>query len=202
MRKFSRDMAHRGSKTVWIGRAQRMDDVIRHAAESKSRVRVIVNDGDMRDANDPHAKASVVRGRLLDPVEWTIRAYDSKTGECLLVRGPQAVRAIDQFDAPMLGTMTPEQVDRHGKVFSRDPAVRRAVLNRAGGRCEFCLTPGFLTPSGEVFLETHHIVPLSKGGADVVENVAAICANHHREAHCGAAAEAIREHLLVVAAGA
>ena len=34
-------------------------------------------------------------------------------------------------------------------------------------------------------METHHIVPLSEGGSDGDDNVAALCPNHHREAHYG-----------------
>jgi predicted HNH restriction endonuclease len=55
-------------------------------------------------------------------------------------------------------------------------------------------------PNGQVFLETHHIIPLSEGGGDVITNVAALCPNHHREAHHGSQAELIRAHLLEVAA--
>lgn len=47
-----------------------------------------------------------------------------------------------------------------------------------------------------MFLETHHIIPLSKGGADTIYNVAAICPNHHREAHYGQNADVIRDKLL------
>ena len=49
---------------------------------------------------------------------------------------------------------------------------------------------------GKVFLETHHIVPLGEKGKDVIENVAAICPNHHREAHHGAARKTIQRELL------
>ena len=58
-----------------------------------------------------------------------------------------------------------------------------------------------MTGAGEVFLETHHIVPLSEGGADSVKNAAAVCPNHHREAHYGASAAVIRDFLLEVASG-
>ena len=91
-------------------------------------------------------------------------------------------------------------MDVHGKAFVRSAAVRAAVLARAKGRCEYCGKPGFATTLGEVFLETHHIVPFSKGGKDMISNGAAVCPNHHREAHHGAKAALIRDHLLEVAA--
>ena len=49
---------------------------------------------------------------------------------------------------------------------------------------------------GGVYLETHHVIPLSEGGSDTQRNVAALCANHHREAHHGARAPEIRDFLL------
>jgi predicted HNH restriction endonuclease len=46
--------------------------------------------------------------------------------------------------------------------------------------------PGFKTSRGPIYLETHHAIPLSLGGADTPDNVIALCPNHHREAHHGA----------------
>lgn len=199
MRQRSQELARRGAKAVWIKRAARMDDAIRFAVESKALVRVIVNDGDMRKADDPEARASVVHGRLLDPLPWTITKYNPGTGAAILVRGAAVVGLVDQFDVEPPGSPAPETVDIHGKAFRRSPAVRAAVLVRASGRCEFCGSPGFVTAAGQLFLETHHIVPLSEDGADVVTNAAALCANHHREAHFGAGASVIREFLLEIA---
>jgi len=199
MRKTSREHVARKSKDVWIKRSARMDDAIRLAFEAKAKVRVIVNDGDMRTANDPKAKASVVRGRLLDPVPWSIKQYDAKSGQCVLVRGDVDALAVDQFQVQPPGDTEPERVDVHGMAFVRSAAVRAAVLIRAKKRCEFCGQPGFVTKGGGVFLETHHIIPLSEGGADTVENAAAVCPTHHREAHHGASAAVIRDFLLEVA---
>jgi predicted HNH restriction endonuclease len=36
-----------------------------------------------------------------------------------------------------------------------------------------------------VYADVHHIEPLSEGGEDVLENVACLCAAHHREIHVG-----------------
>jgi hypothetical protein len=194
-------MSKQGSKALWIKRAAAMDDAIRFAFERKARIRVLVNDGEMRTSTDPSQKASSVRARLLDPLPWRIQSYDIKTGETVLVRGVEQAPKIDQFDLPELGSTVPKTVDSRGTAFVRDPAVRHAVLERAAGRCEYCFVPGFITTTGAVFLETHHIVPLSDGGADTVANVAAVCPNHHREAHYGTSAPVIRDFLLVVASG-
>jgi 5-methylcytosine-specific restriction enzyme A len=199
MRKESITLAARGAKSIWVKRAACVDAMIQTAVNERLRVRTIINDGHMRDSLDPQAKASTVKNRYLDPIPWTITSYNSATGQCTLTRGGKALTSVDQFDIPDLAATSPERVDRFGKAFARDPAVRSAVLKRANGRCEYCDTPGFALPDGSFFLETHHIVPLSESGPDHVTNVAALCPNHHREAHYGAAAHVIRAYLLAVA---
>ncbi|MCH9809564.1 MAG: HNH endonuclease [Alphaproteobacteria bacterium] len=62
-----------------------------------------------------------------------------------------------------------------------------------------CEVPGcdygtFQLPSGETYVEVHHILPLSEGGEDSLKNAACVCANHHREAHYGS------KHLEITAA--
>jgi predicted HNH restriction endonuclease len=83
-----------------------------------------------------------------------------------------------------------------GMAYIRNPALRAQALERAKGVCEYCAAPGFRMSDGRVFLETHHIVPLREGGTDSEDNIAAICPNHHREAHHGTRALEIRQTLL------
>ena len=201
LRELAEDLRSRNSKHLWIERAKKMDEALMMAANAKARLRVIINDGDMRDIDDPEEKASVVRGRMLDPLPWTIVSYSRQTGDAVLRRGVMNGETVDQFSVDGSDSGLTERVDIFGKAFVRDAAVRAAVRSRAAGRCEYCDMPGFVTLSGKVFLETHHIVPLSEGGADTVFNVAAICPNHHREAHHGTSAPVIREYLLKVAGG-
>lgn len=84
--------------------------------------------------------------------------------------------------------------------FERDPLVVAIAQARAGGACEVpeCPHPIFLTADGRPFLEVHHIEPLSEGGPDTPNNVAAVCPSHHREAHHGHGALSIREALTVL----
>ena len=178
----------------WRRRAERFDAAVRTAFRERLPVRLVVCDG--RKGEVGEERASRVRNRLLDPVPWSVTAYDSTTGDFELARGARAVRVVDQFSAgdPEVGTT--ETRGATGTVFVRSAEVRRAALLRAAGRCEWCGQLGFETGSGAVFLETHHIEPLSEGGPDTVENVAAVCPNHHREAHYGAARESMRSRLL------
>lgn len=59
------------------------------------------------------------------------------------------------------------------------PELRRAVQERAGDRCEHCLTPGLLT---FLPLQVDHIVAQKHAGETVAENLALCCAvcNQHK----------------------
>ncbi|EJN34316.1 HNH endonuclease [Pseudomonas sp. GM80] len=82
------------------------------------------------------------------------------------------------------------------RVYPRDQAHRRAVLKRSAGFCEFCGAEGFLKSNGNLYLETHHIVPLSEEGLDNPRNMIALCPNDHRQAHYAARSEYLREAFL------
>lgn len=184
------------TKSVWKNRADKFDKVVRNAYQKRQTVRVIINDGNEREGNSKSTKASVVKFRLLDPTPWSVTSYDNVYGQFVLTRGVQPPKSVDQFDLQIEEPSTAEKHTVTGEVFARSPEVRRIVLERANGKCEFCGTNGFKTASGLLFLETHHIIPLSNGGDDSIYNVAAICPNHHREAHYGQNAEIIRDTLL------
>jgi len=50
--------------------------------------------------------------------------------------------------------------------------LRRAVLNRAGGRCEYC---GLSQIGQEAQFHVDHIQPLAEAGATALENLALAC---------------------------
>jgi len=81
--------------------------------------------------------------------------------------------------------------EQRKNVWRRSQAVRRYALTRANGTCEGCqqLAP-FPLPSGEPYLEVHHLHRLSDGGPDHPDHVVAVCPNCHRRAHLGADAVA------------
>lgn len=41
----------------------------------------------------------------------------------------------------------------------------------------------FTKPGGEFYIEAHHINPICEDGQEVEENIALVCAHHHRMAH-------------------
>jgi 5-methylcytosine-specific restriction enzyme A len=174
-------------------RATRMDNAMALAFREKLPVRVIIGDGARRNISDPTVSvASRMKRRLLDSEEWWVQRYNYGTGECRLTRGA-AQQFIDQFAAR--GTSKPDKYQVNGEVYIRDRKVRERVLARTNGRCEFCGAKGFRTTEG-IYLETHHVIALAKGGRDHESNVVAICANDHREAHHGVRREIIKKKLL------
>lgn len=70
------------------------------------------------------------------------------------------------------------------KTYIRDPYVARYARLRANGKCQLC---GRLAPFNDQqnvpYLESHHIIWLSKGGADTIENTVGLCPNCHRKMH-------------------
>lgn len=175
-------------------RALEFDGAIQRAYENRLPIRVIVCDGKRRSENQTGGKASHVSKRLLDPISWTVSEYNRKTGDCTLVRGTH--RFVDQFSVQSEPIRKPEKRDISGQTYVRNPIVRSNVLLRANGKCEWCEERGFLMADGEIYLETHHVVPLSEDGLDTEKNVAALCPNHHREAHHGIKKAQMRKRLL------
>ena len=193
LREEARVYGERLGKGVWTRRAQKFDDAVTEAKDQNLPIRMIINEGERAYINDPELRPAKVKRRLLDALPWSVKAYDEETGDCILVRGH--VKYVDQFSVqPESQALKRRPVS--GMAFVRDPMLRAKALQRAKGLCEYCGKPGFRMENGTVFLETHHVVPLGDGGIDAESNIAAICPNHHREAHHGVRATEIRQTLL------
>ncbi len=68
--------------------------------------------------------------------------------------------------------------------FERNVYVVELAKRRANGSCQLCDKPApFKNKNGEPFLEPHHIVRLSKGGKDMIENTVTLCPSCHRKMH-------------------
>ena len=171
-------------------RAHDFDEAIRRARRFDAPVKLILLKGKRRNSEEPGRKSSSVRYRRVDKESWHVEQYDENSGEFLLVRGPRsgavasneftdALPYVDQFSSPQ----PPARRETSGSTCVRSAQVREAALRRSGGKCECCGEPGFPTPRGEVYLETHHVIPLGIGGPDEPWNVVALCPNDHRRAH-------------------
>ena len=68
--------------------------------------------------------------------------------------------------------------------YDRNVYVAELARRRADGHCQLCGNPApFKDTKGEPFLESHHIIWLSQGGDDSIENTVALCPNCHRKMH-------------------
>jgi 5-methylcytosine-specific restriction protein A len=68
--------------------------------------------------------------------------------------------------------------------YERDPYVSEYAKRRANGKCQLCSEKApFNDIIGKPYLEAHHIIWLSKGGADSINNTVALCPNCHRKMH-------------------
>ena len=68
--------------------------------------------------------------------------------------------------------------------YVRSPNVARFARHRANGNCQLCGQKApFIDKNGLPYLEVHHVVWLSQGGSDAIDNVVALCPNCHRKMH-------------------
>ena len=63
--------------------------------------------------------------------------------------------------------------------------VKSIAFRRADGKCDHCGKPTFLTESGNLYFECHHVDQSSDGGDDDIFNVVSLCPNCHRMMHYG-----------------
>lgn len=92
-----------------------------------------------------------------------------------------------------------EDLKKRAETASKTPASRRQVTSNppdrneyvseyakaiAGGICRLCEEPAPFNDNNNVpYLEAHHIIWLSEGGLDTIENTVALCPNCHRKMH-------------------
>lgn len=92
---------------------------------------------------------------------------------------------LDKGDLePPAGEASPKKITSTSTGFERNPEVKAWVLNNAKGTCESCEQRApFMTATGQLFLEVHHVKSLADEGSDRIENAVAICPNCHRAFH-------------------
>lgn len=99
------------------------------------------------------------------------------------------MREVDIMPRPELiatATMINQPVNERivtAKRIQRNPIVLHYVKMRAKGYCELCGERAPFEYKGEPYLEFDHIIPVSQGGKDSIENVAALCPNCHVKKH-------------------
>ena len=201
-RRAPRDVRSRAKEQA--ARSRRFDELVQEAYRSSLPIRLIIVDGERAADRELGLDSSKVKSRKLDDLDWYVQHYGDETGDLLLVRGvatstpnlhaepsSESTRFVDQFSIE-----DPQKRKAPSSSYVRSAEVRRKVLQRAAGICECCGAQGFVTSSGEIFLETHHVLSLSEGGPDHACNVVAICPNDHRRAHYGIDRLDLRRQLI------
>ncbi|WP_324734067.1 HNH endonuclease [Pseudomonas paeninsulae] len=223
IRQLEKDPKNR-SRTIKdprINRAQHFSSTVELAHVNARDVRVVIVSGPVREKEDEGSEHDRAIGRQLDDQKWFVESFDDDTGAFVLVRGNRhqvnaSLRTTDIEEIPVepgVGMSSdadvvdqfatderPDTYTYNGVQRYRDPSVRRRVLKRSGGVCELTEVPGFLMANGGVYLETHHIIPLSEGGPDTVENVIALTAGAHRQVHFGVDRDELRARCLEIVA--
>lgn len=99
---------------------------------------------------------------------------------------------------------TPEVKARVSRYIERG-AVGTLVKRMNGFKCQVCealgMDPiGFRKPSGEPYVEAHHVMQISKleAGSLAASNILTACANHHRQLHYGDVEVRISAHTFEV----
>ncbi len=117
----------------------------------------------------------------------------AQTSTSKVVEAPKAVyitkpskgKSLQQLREIALSS-TPIHASAQEKIQSiqnRSTAIKLYAKKRANGICEGCNeTAPFETKSGP-YLEVHHLTRLADGGADLPQNVIALCPTCHRKAH-------------------
>ena len=91
---------------------------------------------------------------------------------------------IEQETEKYINAKTTKKEIRSVSYFVRSAAVMKDTKARANGICQLCEKPApFRDNNGNPYLETHHIVWLSRGGEDSMNNTVALCPNCHAKMH-------------------
>lgn len=140
-----------------------------------------------------HNVQKALRMRVLEYLEYVEERPTADPVE--LERRVAALRARGPSLRPS-GHRAPQRTARQQSAYARNPMVKAWVLQEAKGRCELCMQPGpFQLSDGELFLEVHHVRPLTQDGPDTTDNAVAVCPNCHRRLHLANDAQEQRERL-------
>lgn len=206
---------HKAGATPEANRASAFHNLILTSYHRKLPIRVAIVDGKDK---------SRATKRVLDSDDWYPHHIDPETNRIVVIRGvpqpedfdPQAsyVATLKEMPIPASGGLltsidpneptdnTPNIQTSLTTTYTRDPEVARQAKQRAlEGKCELCGERGFETAQGGFYLEAHHVIPRSCDGPDEIWNVAAICADHHKQAHFSVARQTIRDQLIQTLGG-
>ena len=138
--------------------------------------------GELRDAIVFHL--DIVNNQNIDTAQ-TLTSKVVEAPKAVYITKPSKGKTLQQLREIALSS-TPTHASTQEKIQSiqnRSTAIKLYSKKRANGICEGCeeIAP-FETKSGP-YLEVHHLTRLADGGADLPQNVIALCPTCHRKAH-------------------
>ncbi|MEW6047432.1 MAG: HNH endonuclease signature motif containing protein [Bacillota bacterium] len=135
----------------------------------------------------PADEELLMRASLYPPTLQVAGIYPEDLFEAALLFGPERarqLRVMDESDERYRG--------RHEYLYATVDRTRSSLLvehlhQLYNGRCQVCrIDPG--RRYGVPLAQGHHLIWLSMGGDDVLENLALLCPNHHHAVHRARAA--------------
>lgn len=138
--------------------------------------------GELREAIIFHL--DIVNTQNIDTAQ-TLTSKVVEAPKAIYITKPSKGKSLQQLREIALSS-TPTHASTQEKIQSiqnRSTAIKLYAKKRANGICEGCneIAP-FETKSGP-YLEVHHLTRLADGGADLPQNVIALCPTCHRKAH-------------------
>lgn len=116
---------------------------------------------------------------------WSIVGFDEDELREKTEKEAKGLSDTELFEkAKQQGELKPKGHITTTSAFVRNAYVAEASKRRANGICQLCGQPApFKDKNGKPYLESHHIIWLSEGGSDTLDNTAALCPNCHKKMH-------------------
>lgn len=111
------------------------------------------------------------------------RVPDECALERALVSGDEVWRALPDGSRNLLSEAAQRRITQAAR---RNRQLVEELRARYRGRCQLCAFDPQLV-YGRGICEAHHIVYLSRGGGDALDNMVLVCPNHHEAIHATAA---------------
>lgn len=143
----------------------------------------------------PHKfeKPNGVETDIIEPLDSSHSQEEQETQAALMDSDSLRVAAEKHC------TKTPIEKEVMITQYRRDAYIAEYAKQRANGICQLCGKEApFHDLKGRPYLESHHIIWISKGGEDSIQNTVALCPNCHKKMHIVASQEEI-DYLIKVA---
>ena len=154
---------------------------------------VYIRDEEKSRPNYDVAKRIATKVRLIGNPTYDIELLDSteETTQCDIFTYERDVEQVRKMSLDTLQSAAKNHQNRHPSSvtstvtqYYRNPYIAEYAKRLAHGYCQLCGEAApFQDNNGIPYLESHHVIWLSQGGSDTLDNVVALCPNCHRKMH-------------------